>query len=165
MTRHNSKRRPNTPLTFSLGAAAAVVGRELPKPGHWTEFALCAEVGPDAFFPDDGAPAWLAKQVCAGCEFWVRAECLGHALRRPEWGIWGGTDEQERDALRSATPAEIHAALLRVGLKTCEQCGEDKPFGAYEIRWDTDGCEYLRKTCRSCRRESRNRTRELETAA
>jgi WhiB family redox-sensing transcriptional regulator len=41
-----------------------------------------------------------AKAVCAGCP--VRSACLVFALERDLEGVWGGTTEDERRALRAA---------------------------------------------------------------
>lgn len=41
----------------------------------------------------NGSPA-QAKQLCEGCP--VRAECLQWALDHEEFGVWGGTTEEER---------------------------------------------------------------------
>ena len=61
-------------------------------------------IDPELFFPVGNAgPALLqiaqAKQVCAGCP--VRMPCLQRALDSgQETGVWGGTSEEERRALR-----------------------------------------------------------------
>jgi WhiB family transcriptional regulator, redox-sensing transcriptional regulator len=71
----------------------------------WRDQAACRDVDPELFFPVGNAgPALLqigqAKQVCAGCP--VRAPCLDWALDSgKEAGVWGGTSEHERRALRS----------------------------------------------------------------
>ncbi|HEY2577052.1 MAG TPA: UBP-type zinc finger domain-containing protein [Streptosporangiaceae bacterium] len=67
-------------------------------------------VPPDEWFPLTGDPvkarrhAWRALQLCAACP--VRAECLELSLRQwkdtGHYGIWGGTLENERVALRRA---------------------------------------------------------------
>ena len=75
-------------------------------PPGWMANGLCAEVDPELFYPEAGAPNRDAKAVCAGCE--VRAECLAYALaHRERHGVWGGTTERERRRLRRApvTPA------------------------------------------------------------
>jgi WhiB family redox-sensing transcriptional regulator len=60
-----------------------------------TGLPLCAEVDPEAFFPEKGGSTRQAKELCARCE--VRAECLLLALERHEkFGVWGGTTERER---------------------------------------------------------------------
>ena len=72
----------------------------------WMAAGLCAEVDPELFYPEAGAPNRDAKRVCAGCE--VRAECLAYAIaHRERFGVWGGTTERERRRMRRApvTPA------------------------------------------------------------
>ena len=67
--------------------------------GDWVDQAACAGVDPDLFFPDRGASLADARRVCAGCP--VRAECLEYALEAGEkFGVWGGTSEKERRAMR-----------------------------------------------------------------
>jgi WhiB family redox-sensing transcriptional regulator len=72
--------------------------------------APCAESDPDAFFSDetlDGALAVrplysnerAAKMVCMSCPY--QARCLTYALENPDLGgIWGGTNERQRNAMR-----------------------------------------------------------------
>ncbi|MCX2731791.1 WhiB family transcriptional regulator [Saccharopolyspora sp. NFXS83] len=68
----------------------------------WHRSALCAQTDPDAFFPEKGRTAHLAKRICASCE--VREDCLRYALEHGETaGIWGGLNEAERRELRTAT--------------------------------------------------------------
>ena len=65
----------------------------------WQADALCAQVDPEAFFPEKGGSTRDAKKICASCE--VRAECLEWALENDErFGIWGGLSERERRKLR-----------------------------------------------------------------
>ena len=67
----------------------------------WQDHALCAEVGPFLFFPDDGEHADDAKKVCPMCE--VRQECDDYAEAIGEdYGVWGGITERERRASRRA---------------------------------------------------------------
>ncbi|TCR20319.1 WhiB family redox-sensing transcriptional regulator [Streptomyces sp. BK205] len=75
---------------------------------EWLRRAACVGEDPELFFPVGTAgPAVrdiaAAKQVCARCP--VRPECLEWALGTGQTsGVWGGTCEQERDALlRSGT--------------------------------------------------------------
>jgi DNA-binding NarL/FixJ family response regulator len=67
--------------------------------------ALCAQVDPELFFPDNGgAHARGAKRVCAACP--VTAQCLDYALELEAqqgvavWGVWGGTTEMQRRTMR-----------------------------------------------------------------
>jgi WhiB family redox-sensing transcriptional regulator len=72
---------------------------------NWRLSAACRDLDPDLFFPIGTAgPAVIqvaeAKQVCVTCP--VRQSCLDWALRHyQDYGIWGGTTEVERQALRS----------------------------------------------------------------
>jgi WhiB family redox-sensing transcriptional regulator len=75
---------------------------------EWRELAACLTEDPDLFFPigsSDGAYEQLAaaKQVCGRCG--VRGQCLAWALNvGPINGVWGGTSEMERMALRRRKP-------------------------------------------------------------
>ena len=65
----------------------------------WHERALCAQTGPEAFFPEKGGSTRNAKRICSGCE--VRTECLEFALTNSErFGVWGGLSERERRRLK-----------------------------------------------------------------
>ena len=65
----------------------------------WVQRAHCVGLDADLFFPDRGEPTRDAKAGCAGCE--VREECLDYALSTGQkFGVWGGTSERERRALR-----------------------------------------------------------------
>ncbi|MEU2429276.1 MULTISPECIES: WhiB family transcriptional regulator [unclassified Streptomyces] len=65
----------------------------------WQENALCAQVGPEFFFPAPGSSTREAKQLCRACE--GRVACLEYALANDErFGVWGGMSEKERGRLR-----------------------------------------------------------------
>lgn len=76
--------------------------------GAWVAEAACRTVDPELFFTADlRTGRWSrqqkatideAKDVCAGCP--VQEQCLAHAMDTRQAGIWGGTTEGERDALR-----------------------------------------------------------------
>jgi WhiB family redox-sensing transcriptional regulator len=74
---------------------------------NWREDAACRDADPDLFFPIASTGPALdqidrAKRVCAACP--VRRPCLMWALEQGiEYGIWGGTSEAERRAIRRAT--------------------------------------------------------------
>ena len=80
----------------------------------WRVRAACSTVDPDLFFPVGvTGPAVgqiaAAKAVCAGCS--VRDECLDFAITtNQEYGIWGGTSEEERRVLRRQWRARRRAA-------------------------------------------------------
>jgi WhiB family redox-sensing transcriptional regulator len=83
-----------------------------------------APVDPDEWFPIASEPAKAASQasralaLCTGCA--VRAECLELALRQwrgvGRYGIWGGTLESERHALRQQwlAGADVRQLLRQV---------------------------------------------------
>lgn len=61
--------------------------------------ALCAQVDPDLFFPDDGHLSHAAARVCSACH--VRPECLTYALADPNLeGTWAATTKPQREQLR-----------------------------------------------------------------
>jgi len=72
----------------------------------WRLRAACRQVDPELFFPVGTTGPSIeqvgqAKGICQGCE--VREPCLGWALRNQiAFGIWGGTTEEDRQALRRA---------------------------------------------------------------
>lgn len=67
----------------------------------WVEQAVCRGLDANLFFPQDGDgnSAAQAKAICHTCP--VESECLAFALDEMEkHGIWGGTNEKERRAMR-----------------------------------------------------------------
>jgi hypothetical protein len=83
------------------------------KHGECGRLTLTRDEWNRAFFPTQGHTTEIGKQVCNGgrplgtglvsepCP--VRAECLAFALEHAMHGIWGGTNQEERDAIRKAT--------------------------------------------------------------
>lgn len=71
---------------------------------EWRGHAACRTADPELFFPVSQAGPSVgqieqAKQLCRACP--VREPCLGWALGHGHVsGIWGGTTEDERRALR-----------------------------------------------------------------
>lgn len=69
--------------------------------GDWQDEALCAEVGGDFWFPENGASAGDAKRICNECP--VRTQCLEYAVTgHITWGIFGGVSPKGRAAMRGA---------------------------------------------------------------
>lgn len=88
---------PQHPITASLAALAALIP-------EWTTDAACAQVDPDAWFPEKGGSTREVKKVCASCP--VRTECLDFALDHDErHGVWGGVSERQRRQLKKARAA------------------------------------------------------------
>ncbi|GHH51365.1 WhiB family transcriptional regulator [Streptomyces candidus] len=83
---------------------------------RWTEQAACAEEDPELFFPvssqgPGAAQTQRAKEVCARCP--VQATCLRWALDTDQVsGIWGGTGEKERAAIRRREVSRARTRLL-----------------------------------------------------
>jgi WhiB family redox-sensing transcriptional regulator len=81
---------------------------------QWRDGAACAAVDPDLFFPVGvTGPAVeqiaAAKAVCQGCR--CQTECLEFAITtNQEYGVWGGTSEEERRVLRRAWRARQRRA-------------------------------------------------------
>jgi WhiB family redox-sensing transcriptional regulator len=80
----------------------------------WWSGGACVSTDPELFFPiSDSGPsrrqAAQAKAVCAGCA--VLRNCLDYAVGRGHLtGIWGGTTEEERQALRGSRSAPARSA-------------------------------------------------------
>ena len=67
----------------------------------WQTHGACRDVLTDAWFPDAAEPVLRAAAVgrCGECA--VRRSCLAFALSENEdHGVWGGTTEVQRAALR-----------------------------------------------------------------
>jgi WhiB family redox-sensing transcriptional regulator len=71
---------------------------------NWRDDAACRDADPDLFFPIGTAGPALrqtgeAKRICRGCP--AQTQCLAWALQnRVTDGVWGGTTEDERRAIR-----------------------------------------------------------------
>ena len=66
----------------------------------------CSQL-PEVFFPDDEPDRYLrkklvkvAKDVCNDCP--VRLRCFDYGYSAHMVGIWGGTTDEERQAIRSS---------------------------------------------------------------
>ena len=90
---------------------AGPLGRRAHRPlmsaqADWREGAACHHADPDLFFPVGATGPALrqideAKRVCQACP--VRTPCLTWALDHGvAAGVWGGTTEDERRAIRRA---------------------------------------------------------------
>jgi len=63
----------------------------------WKEQALCAQVDPELFYPEEGGSGREAKFICSRCP--VRAECLEASIDEVH-GYWAGTSPTERKLMR-----------------------------------------------------------------
>lgn len=107
-----------------------------------------------------------AKAVCAGC--WVRAECLGYSLARPErYGTWGGLGEEERASARRSRMRRglmpANTVPVAVDRKECRACKEMVPAaGFYKDGRLSDG---LSATCQDCAHKAARLRREARRVA
>lgn len=74
----------------------------------WRNRALCVDTDPELFFPisaEGSTPHTLqlreAQRICNNCP--VKGECVDEAVRLGLVGIWGGTTERERRAMKVRT--------------------------------------------------------------
>ncbi|MFE1251299.1 WhiB family transcriptional regulator [Streptomyces sp. NPDC058735] len=79
---------------------------------EWLRSAACVDEDPELFFPVGTAGPALrdvdaAKRICARCP--VADDCLAFALSNGQAspGVWGGTCEEERDALLRTTRYDV----------------------------------------------------------
>jgi len=78
---------------------------------EWRRDAACKDIDPNLFFPIGvTGPAVdqidAAKSICNGCP--ARVQCLDFAITtNQEFGVWGGTTEDERRVLRRQWRAAI----------------------------------------------------------
>lgn len=92
---------------------------------NWQFSAKCKESDPEIFFvesPDYGEdPAQDAKNVCIACT--VKNECMMSALENEdEFGVWGGLDEGQLEAIRLKKFAEAQSdAVVLEHLAEAEQ--------------------------------------------
>jgi WhiB family transcriptional regulator, redox-sensing transcriptional regulator len=60
--------------------------------------ATCRGLDSELFYAESGAAIMKAKTLCASCP--VREKCLEWAIKREEFGVWGGTTARERAGIR-----------------------------------------------------------------
>jgi WhiB family redox-sensing transcriptional regulator len=77
----------------------------------WMPRGACQGQDPGLFFPATvtgpaRAQVFAAKAVCFRCA--VRAACLSYALATRQAGIWGGTTQEERHAMRQPSGPLAH---------------------------------------------------------
>ncbi len=79
----------------------------------WRRGAACRDLDPSLFFPtgitgDAVEQIAAATAICSGCQ--VREECLEFAVTsNQEFGVWGGTTEEQRRVLRRQWRAQVRA--------------------------------------------------------
>lgn len=103
-------------------------------PQDWKQHAACRGMDASLFFPERGdtAPVRAAQAVCRTCP--VAEECLSYAMALNEkFGIWGGTSERQRRAMRRTGTRRVVQQLthgtnggyirhIALGTTPCESC-------------------------------------------
>lgn len=77
----------------------------------WMAHGACLREDPGLFFPIAAGGASLrqvekGRAICRCCP--VRVTCLSYAVETGQHGIWGGTTDDERRAMREAVRQESH---------------------------------------------------------
>ena len=100
-----------------------------PATTDWKLSGLCAQIDPEAFFPDKGGSVRAAKRICSQCP--VQTECLSFALTNNErFGIWGGVTESERRPLRQRLKATNPSTERCLATVTAYRGEDPKTFGS-----------------------------------
>ncbi len=87
----------------------ALIGRSA-----WQESASCRGTSTGVFFPSDGSSTTAARNLCRKCP--VVSECLRYALDNPCLkGVWAGTSERTRRAIRRQHAAEEESRVAHLG--------------------------------------------------
>jgi WhiB family redox-sensing transcriptional regulator len=97
----------------------------------WREQGACNNPYVDytVFFPPYDSPSGnaAAKKICDRCP--VKAQCLAWALKYDEMGIWGGTGEADRRAIKrrrvrkTCLSCDSNAIVEENHAEVCLACG------------------------------------------
>lgn len=101
---------------------------------HWYKHGRCSRQPElvDLFYSWDSDEQDAAKQLCSECP--VKTQCLDHAYKNHEEGIWGGMTAKEReDALITST---IRATLLTVERKNTQREQLHPEYASHEPLFD-----------------------------
>lgn len=84
----------------NIGRARRDVDQE---DSHWSKYALCAQVDPEIFFPEQGGSPSLAKAICLRCVelFSCRKDALSETEDFDTAGVRGGLTARERMRIRN----------------------------------------------------------------
>lgn len=97
-------------MTLSITHFAMGYDSPIPYPDFFSKGTpICAQIDLELYFPDgheSRSPASQAvKALCYECPY--RAECLEWAVVNREDGIWGGTNNAERTAMRNGKRSRV----------------------------------------------------------
>lgn len=142
-----------------------LTGRE-----RWRRRAACRDHDPQMFAGESAQATRRAREVCRECP--VIGECLQSALAHEETGVWGGTSEDERRALRGGdrpaavpTPTPERAAPTPAP-KGAQPCGTPAMYQRHRRRGEEacDACLEAQRR-KSAQAHQRRRERRAKTAA
>lgn len=128
-----------------------------PDDPNWLDAAACKDMDSEVFFPGRGMDLQPAKQVCKRCP--IKELCLEYALRNEEkFGVWGGTSERERRAMRRERRSPDAAVPIPVRGPTPIQHGTVNGYKAHMKRGIVPACD----ACRAAQaKQSRLRMQEM----
>jgi WhiB family transcriptional regulator, redox-sensing transcriptional regulator len=139
LRRHGQARR----LVSATGAAPwmpAVLRVGGRVPAGWMSRGACRPEAPELFLPvDQAGPAPLeriseAKTVCGRCP--VCLSCLSHAVMTRQDGIWGGTTEAERRAMRHSPGRRRRESMAdRVSAALAGKAAARHPGAGSGVAW------------------------------
>ena len=115
--------------------------------------APCHKGDPDRFFATSRVVVEKVKAECRPCEF--RERCLAYALHNGVEGLWGGTDETERKAIRHRLGIVPVPVLNHLGPRA-DWCSEGHPYDEANTKLDPRG----HRRCRQCMRAHNRRNRK-----
>lgn len=71
----------------------------------WMLEGICRNIDPDLWFPDAGGSTRAPISMCQRCP--VKQRCLDYAMDNEiEYGVWGGTSNKQRKAMRAASSGQ-----------------------------------------------------------
>ena len=98
----------------------------------WMPRDACRGEDPELFFPITAsgralAQGLAAKAVCFRCA--VRAAFLSYALATGQAGIWGGTTQEERQAMRRPSGSRVGEHSAWLSASRADTCGRSSAAG------------------------------------
>ena len=111
---------------------------------------------PELWFSNDFRDQSLAALICSTCP--LKNECATVALERGEWGVWGGTTEDDRAKLAKVQPGTgtfKHPRLIGI------QCSRGHKYTGTNTGTNPDGT----RKCLACAEDRKIRRRENERRA
>ena len=97
-------------MTLSISHFSSAYDSPIPYPNFYSKgIPICAQIDLEMYFPEGHATRQQeyvdVKALCFQCPY--RAECLEWAVVNREDGIWGGTNNAERAAMRGGKRSRV----------------------------------------------------------